>query len=123
MNSFARTEVLIRRGDPLPDFEEHGVSLSHHFVGNEYAKVFEVPAGKVIGQHVHKFGHPAILMIGIARVHVNGVMTEYVAPEKIYIDANAQHCVEAVTDILWACLWPNEIGATTPEEIDDEVIA
>ena len=123
MNAFAKSEVFIPRGAKLPDqFSEAGVEVSHHFVGDGYTKMFEVPSGQVIGQHKHKIGHNSHLLLGRARVHVDGKFVEHNAPCVIYIEAHKAHMVEAVTPILWACVWSDADGATKPEQVDHEVI-
>ena len=123
IDTFKASETFIPRGAKLPaQFSEVGVEVSHHFVGDGYAKVFEVPAGLVIGQHKHKIGHDSHLILGRARVHVDGQFVEHTAPCVIHIEAHKAHMVEAVTPILWACVWPDVEGATTPEQIDHEVI-
>lgn len=123
MNKFTESEVLVPRGHPLPDFTEHGVEVSHFFVGTNYAKIFEIPAGKVIGYHRHTRYHAGTLLTGQAMVTINGISFVQNAPHSFDIPAGVSHCVEAMTDTLWACLWENPEGHTSPEAFDHTVIA
>jgi quercetin dioxygenase-like cupin family protein len=122
-DSFTATEVSIPRGAPLPDFGAYGIEVSHQFSGKGYAKIFNVPAGVVIGQHRHKMGHDSHLILGSVVVTAYGQRKQYNAPAVIHIPALEAHQIDAVTDCLWACVWPDVDGVTDPEQIDHEVIA
>ena len=122
-DSFSRAEVLIPRGTPVPEqLAAHGVDVSHHFAGKGYTKVFNMPAGTTIGQHRHKSNHAGALLLGRANLHYEGRVIELIAPTNVLIIAHKEHAVEALTDVLWACIWPDVKGLTDPEEIDHNLI-
>lgn len=120
MNRFPDT--LLKRGEVIA-FADAGFSDPvHHFVANGYAKVYAVPAGHTIHQHKHKTSHEGVLLLGRARLKVGDHWIEMVAPAALHIEAHKHHTVESITEILWACVWPDADGATTPEQIDHELI-
>lgn len=101
---------------------DSGISLTHNFSGNGYAKVYSAPAGLVIDSHRHKIGHDSHLLTGIADVTVCGVKTRHQAPAVLHIEAGEVHKIETVTDVLWACVWPDVGGITDPDQIDHELV-
>jgi len=109
------TKELIKDGDA-------GIGVSHHFVGDGYTKVYSVPAGLDIQQHKHKESHDAHLLLGVADVTVDGITTRHGAPSVLAIEAGKAHRIVSVTEILWACVWPDVGGFTDPNEIDHELI-
>ncbi len=103
---------------------EVGVEITHFFVGDQYAKLVRIPKGAFVGQHKHKFAHDATLLLGEVTVRWGtGIRWTYTAPCCLRIPAGEPHEVVAVTDALWACLWPNPTGETDPAKFDREVIA
>lgn len=101
---------------------DNGIGISHHTVGDGYAKVYELPAGIPVEQHKHKLSHDAHLILGVAVVVVDGVSTEYKAPAVINIEAGKVHMVLPITPSLWACVWPDVGGITDPDLIDHELV-
>lgn len=115
-------DTVIHRGERVA-FADSGLpEPTHHFVANGYTKVYTVPAGQTIHQHKHKTSHSGVLLLGRARVKVGDHWIEMVAPAALHIAAHKTHTVECITEILWACVWPDADGATTPEQIDHELI-
>jgi quercetin dioxygenase-like cupin family protein len=100
----------------------HGVEGHPFFVGDGFAKIFRMPAGKVIGQHRHKVGHLAMLILGKVRVTDDFAVTEYEAPTAIVLPAHVGHEIESLTPALWACVWPNADGALTEDDFEAMVI-
>lgn len=84
-----------------------GVVMTPHFVGDGCSVLYQVPAGKRIGQHAHKVGHISILLLGTALVRGPLGITRHVAPAAVHIAADAEHEIEGETDILWSCNWPD----------------
>lgn len=105
------------------DLEAHGVSLSLHFVGKTYTKVFEIPAGKRLDEHVHAIDHDSHLIAGTAKLHRGSRIIEMRAPAIVRMPAHRPHAIEAVTDVLWACVWPNPEQLLDAEALDAKVIA
>jgi len=105
------------------DMAELGIEGEAFFVGDGFAKVFRLPAGRVIGQHAHKVGHLGVLLLGSVRVTTPQAVTEYEAPATIELPAFVAHEIESVTPALWACVWPNTDGALTEVDFERMVIA
>lgn len=108
--------------DIKQDLVDAGVKVSHHFVGDAYAKMTEIPTGCKLTQHRHKFGHDSALLLGSVRVTMRGHTTIHFAPDLIHIPAHESHEFEAVTPSLVSCLWANPDGLTDPDKFDHQVI-
>lgn len=97
--------------------------LSIRFFGGdeEYGNVFVVetfaPAGYELGSHVHKHAHTSVLVQGVAEVIIDGVKNKYTGYNIVTVPAGSQHCVKALTDIIWLCLWDGELA---PKEEAEE---
>lgn len=103
--------------------EQHGVQETPFFIGDGFAKLFSMPAGKVIGQHSHSIAHESVLILGRVRVNCGGSISEYMAPATVHMPAHVAHEIESVTPTLWACVWPNPDGLLDAEEHARQVIA
>jgi len=99
------------------------LDISHFFVGDEYAKLTKIDAGVKLTQHVHRFDHCSILLIGKVQLEVDGEQRTCVAPCRMVIEAGKAHEVTALTPALWACLWDNPEGETDPVRFDEAVTA
>lgn len=115
-------DTLVKRGELVAFAAADFPEPVHHFVANGYTKVYTVPSGQVIHQHKHKTSHEGVLLLGRARIRVDDHWIEMVAPATLHIPAHKIHTVESITEILWACVWPDAEGATTPEQIDHDLI-
>ncbi len=100
--------------------DEAGVGVHHHFCAGLYAKETFIPAGVMLSQHKHCFDHLSILASGSALVEVDGEEKEFFGPCVLEIKANKEHCVTAITDVVWYCLHATE--ETDPDKIDHELI-
>jgi quercetin dioxygenase-like cupin family protein len=87
-----------------------GVAMTPYFIGAGLSNVFHVPAGKVLGQHKHALGHHSHLILGRALLRDATGVRELTAPAVVWLPAEQQHEIEALTDILWACTWPDAQG-------------
>lgn len=85
-----------------------GVEVTHFFVGESYVKLIQMPAGSFVGQHSHTTDHLAVLLVGTAVLVYPGVFTEHLchAPQTFTIRAHRRHEIQAITPVLWCCLWP-----------------
>lgn len=73
--------------------------------GNVFIVETKAPAGMLLESHVHAHAHTSVLVSGTAEVEVDGVVTQETGYKLITIPANTQHRVQAVTDVIWLCLW------------------
>ena len=83
----------------------HGVVMTPLFVEDGCSILYQVPAGKRIGQHAHKVAHTSVLLLGTALVRAGDAIEQHVAPATVFIAADVEHEIEGVTDILWSCNW------------------
>jgi hypothetical protein len=87
-----------------------GVAMTPHFVGAGLSNIFHVPAGKLLGQHAHALGHHSMLLLGEAVLRDIDGDRALSAPATVFLPAGRMHEIVAVTDILWACTWPDTDG-------------
>ena len=80
----------------------------------EAAGVFMVqtvaPAGMRMGKHVHDKDHLSYLAAGTAKVYIDGTPHMMAGPCHVLVGAGKEHEIEAVTDIVWLCLWGSDEG-------------
>lgn len=91
--------------------------IKHHLVSGVYTKECHIKAGKVLTQHKHNFDHLSKLTEGTAIVECEGQRRILVAPAQCIIEANKNHKVTALTDIIWLCI--HETDKLDISEIDD----
>ena len=101
-------------------FAEHGIGLSHYFSSGVYAKQIDIPAGKVLQQHVHSFDHLSILASGTVIVRADGKVNEFTGTAALTIRAGISHEVQSVTDAVWFCIHATE--ETDPDKIDHKLV-
>lgn len=97
------------------------MDIKHHFGGGSYAKETLIKAGELLTQHSHPHDHLSILARGTAKVSVDGVSTFYEGPTCIHVPAHKAHAVEAVTDLVWFCIWATD--DTDPETVDTSILS
>jgi len=97
------------------------LEITHHFIGDDYAKLMRIEAGAAIVTHAHNADHNSALLAGKVVLFVDGVESIHEAPAVLRIVAGQQHAIKALTPTLWACLWKNPEGHTDPAKIDMEV--
>jgi quercetin dioxygenase-like cupin family protein len=88
-------------------------NIRHYFGCDTYIREGLIKAGQRVKKHTHSYDHYSILAYGAVVVLANGIMTPYVAPACIKIEANIEHEVLAMADSVWYC-----IHGTTAE-VDD----
>lgn len=66
-------------------------------VANLYSRqmTFVNVGDKELG-HTHPFDHTTLLAHGSLRVSINGVMTDFTAPQHLYINKDVEHEIEAL---------------------------
>lgn len=86
------------------ELESDGVDVIHHYGNDIYAKETFIDEGLLLKKHTHPFDHLSILAHGQVKVTVEGVETIKCAPCCILIEANKEHSVEALTEVVWYCI-------------------
>ena len=97
-----------------------GGDIKHNFGGGVYAKEMHVPAGMVVAKHTHDFTHLSILASGKASVFIAGEKTDIEGPYCLTVEANKQHFIVAVTDVVWFCIHATD--CTDAEDVDQVLI-
>jgi quercetin dioxygenase-like cupin family protein len=68
------------------------------------------PAGHLLESHQHEHSHLSVLVSGTADVTVDGKTERMTGYRMVSIPANTVHKVQAVTDIVWLCLWADALA-------------
>jgi len=67
------------------------------------------PAGMLLEAHRHSHAHLSVLAVGVADVTIAGETTRREGPCVVVVPADTEHCVRAVTDVAWYCLWADSL--------------
>ena len=90
--------------------------MNIHFHGGdeESGKVFVVEtvaeAGYMLESHQHDHAHSSVLVSGTADVTIDGKTERLTGYKLVIIPANTKHRVVAITDIIWLCLWADDVA-------------
>lgn len=89
------------------DIQFHGgdEQSGHVFVVETVAE-----AGYSLHSHQHQHAHLSVLVSGTADVTVDGKTERMTGYRMVSIPANTAHQVDAVTNIVWLCLWAGDIA-------------
>lgn len=77
--------------------------------GGVFAVETRIPPGLCLEAHRHTHGHMSVLAQGVADVTIGDVTQRLIGPCVVSVPANTQHAVVSVTDIVWYCLWADEL--------------
>ena len=94
-----------------------GIEVSHHFAEGIYSKEMRIPAGAMVGKHVHDYDHFSFLLSGSVSVSIDGEATSHSAPKLLLIEAGKEHVIRALTDVVWHCTHATD--EKDPEKIDE----
>jgi len=78
--------------------------------GNVFAVETVAEAGYVLESHKHEHSHMSVLVSGTADVTIDGVTNRITGYKLVTVPANTVHKVQAVTDIVWLCLWSGDLA-------------
>lgn len=87
--------------------------------GNVVVVETRAPEGHCLQSHRHKHAHTSVLVSGKARLIVDGEESEIEGYCLVTIPAGTSHEVQALTDIIWLCLWSGELAPV--DEIRDSL--
>lgn len=85
--------------------------------GNVFVVETKAEAGYVLESHKHEHSHTSVLVSGTADVTVDGITTRMTGYKLITIPKDTVHKVQAVTDVVWLCLWSGDLA---PRELAEE---
>lgn len=89
------------------DIQFHGGDAKS---GNVFAVQTRAEAGYMLESHVHEHSHMSVLVSGTADVTIDGKTERLTGYQLLTIPANTRHSVQAVTDVVWLCLWADSIA-------------
>lgn len=78
--------------------------------GSVFAVETRAEAGHMLESHVHEHSHMSVLVSGTADVTIDGRTERMTGYRLLTIPANTRHSVQAVTDVVWLCLWADDIA-------------
>lgn len=78
--------------------------------GNVFVVETKADAGQLLESHVHEHAHTSVLVSGTAKVTIDGVEEVMTGYRIVTVPKNTAHSVEAVTPIVWLCLWAGDIA-------------
>jgi quercetin dioxygenase-like cupin family protein len=96
------------------DIQFHGGDAES---GNVFAVETRAEAGYLLESHVHGHSHMSVLVSGVADVTIDGKTERMSGYRLLTIPANTHHRVQAVTDVVWLCLWADRLA---PKEQAEE---
>lgn len=86
------------------DIKFHG----GEFDGDIFIVETNAEAGYLLESHKHEHSHRSVLVSGTAEVTIDGVASVMTGPKIVNIPADTVHKVQAVTDIVWLCIWAGD---------------
>lgn len=90
------------------------MEINFHGGDEEHGSVFVVEtkaeAGYKLDSHVHEHAHTSVLVSGVADVTIDGVTKRLNGHQIVTVPKNTMHSVTAITDIVWLCLWADDLA-------------
>lgn len=94
------------------------LAINFHGDGTSiFAVETKADAGYVLESHKHSHAHLSVLVSGTADVTIDGVTERMDGYRLVTIPAETMHTVQAVTDVVWLCLWADDIA---PRELAEQ---
>jgi quercetin dioxygenase-like cupin family protein len=85
--------------------------------GNVFAVETKAEKGYLLQSHKHEHSHMSVLVSGTADVTIDNITTRMTGYKLITIPKDTTHKIVAITDIVWLCLWSDNIA---PKELAKE---
>jgi len=85
--------------------------------GNVFAVETVAEAGYLLESHKHEHSHMSVLVSGTADVTIDGVTERMTGYRLVTIPKDTVHKVQAVTDVVWLCLWAGDLA---PRKLAEE---
>jgi len=76
--------------------------------GSVFIVETKIDAGMFINSHEHKHAHSSVLVSGTADVTIDGITTRMTGYKLVTIPKDTTHRVEAITNVIWLCLWAED---------------
>jgi hypothetical protein len=89
--------------------------LTHRFAPGIYLREIFMPAGSMIIGHQHRTEHFNVILQGRAKVMMDGVMHDVVAPCTIKSEPNVRKILYIQEDMIWQTLHPMDVAGLDPQ--------
>jgi quercetin dioxygenase-like cupin family protein len=106
--------------EQLLQLEQIDCPLVHRFAPNVYMREVTMPAGSFIIGHEHKTEHFNVVLTGKARVMIDGVIEDIIAPCVFVSKPAVRKVLYIVEEMKWATIHPTE--ETNLEILDSNLI-
>jgi formaldehyde-activating enzyme involved in methanogenesis len=106
--------------EQLLQLEQVDCPLVHRFAPNVYMREITMPAGSFIIGHEHKTEHFNVVLTGKARVMIDGVIEDIIAPCVFVSKPSVRKVLYIVEEMKWATVHPTE--ETNLEILDSNLI-
>ena len=98
------------------------MGIQFHDDGGVFVVETTAAAGYELKSHQHEHAHLSVLVSGIADVTVDGKTERLSGYKMILVPAHTRHTVVAVTDIVWLCLWADDLAPRDQAEKSLELV-
>lgn len=92
----------------LLEFPQLDCPLTHKFAPGVYLREIFMPAGTIVIGHEHKTAHFNVVLAGRARVMMDGVVEEIVAPCTFVSQPGVRKVLYILEDMRWATVHPTK---------------
>lgn len=99
-------QELVKVAERMLTLPQVECPVTHHFAPGVYTREIFMPAGSFIIGHKHKTEHLNCILQGRARVMMNGVIHDYVAPCIFKSGAGVRKVLYIQEDCRWATVHP-----------------
>jgi hypothetical protein len=106
----------------LAEMEQVECPLEHRFSPGVYVRQITMPAGAFVIGHKHKTQHLNIVMTGRARVMMNGIIEEIVAPCIFESQSGVQKVLLIEEDMVWATVHTNHDDCQDVVKLEEKLI-
>ena len=86
------------------------MGIQFHDDGGVFVVETTAPAGYKLKSHTNVHDHLSVLVSGTADVTVDGKTERVTGYKMLSVPAHTHHTVVAVTDIVWLCLWADDVA-------------
>lgn len=104
----------------LLQFPQVQTPLTHRFAPHVYWREIEMPAGCIVIGHRHKTEHFNVVLTGRARVMMDGVVEEIVAPTVFVSKPGVRKVLYILETMRWATVHPTD--ETDQDRLVDELV-
>ena len=108
--------------DELIKMEQVDAPVEHKFSPGVYVRQITMPAGTFVIGHKHKTQHLNIVMTGRAKVMMNGIVEEIVAPCIFESQAGVQKVLLIEEDMVWATVHTNPDNCQDVVKLEESLI-